>query len=120
MPGLNDQVFGSAALNAGRQSLGEWCALLLAVIPLSQIPLDADTPAMPDMLRDLVSSNALVQNTVTVYVLGMCLALIPLGMLADFWGRRRTLLAGLTLLVTTSVGCAAAPNIWSLLGLRFV
>jgi DHA1 family bicyclomycin/chloramphenicol resistance-like MFS transporter len=71
------------------------------------------------MVRDLASSNTLVQNTATVYVLGMCLALIPLGMLADFRGRRRTLVAGLALLILASIGCAAATNIWGLLGWRF-
>ncbi len=119
MPGLNDQVSEVQRQPQAADARGV-VAILLAVIPLSQIPLDAYTPAMPDMVRDLASSNAFVQNTVTVYVLGMCLALVPLGMLADFWGRRRTLLAGLMLLVTASVGCAAAPDIWSLLGLRFL
>jgi MFS transporter, DHA1 family, multidrug resistance protein len=92
VPGLNDQISQTRA-----QPLAESrgvVALLLTVIPLSQIPLDAYTPAMPDMVRDLASSNTLVQNTVTVYVLGMCLALIPLGMLADSWGRKSTLLPG--------------------------
>jgi MFS transporter, DHA1 family, multidrug resistance protein len=119
MAELNSQVSETEATPLRMESRGV-VALLLAVIPLSQIPLDAYTPAMPDMVRDLSSSNALVQNTVTVYVLGMCLALIPVGMLADFWGRRRALLAGLTLLIVASVGCAAATDIWVLLGLRFL
>lgn len=38
---------------------------------------------MPDMARDLAASSTLIKNTVTAYVLGMCLALIPMGMLAD-------------------------------------
>jgi DHA1 family bicyclomycin/chloramphenicol resistance-like MFS transporter len=119
MAELNSQVSETEATPLRMESRGV-VALLLAVIPLSQIPLDAYTPAMPDMVRDLSSSNALVQNTVTVYVLGMCLALIPVGILADFWGRRRALLAGLTLLIVASVGCAAATDIWVLLGLRFL
>jgi DHA1 family bicyclomycin/chloramphenicol resistance-like MFS transporter len=53
-------------------------------------------------------------------VLGMCLALVPVGMLADFWGRRRTLLAGLALLIVASVACAAVTDVWVLLGLRFL
>lgn len=119
MPGLDDQVSETQSQPLVADSRGV-VALLLAVIPLSQIPLDAYTPAMPDMVRDLASSNTLVQNTVTVYVLGMCLALIPLGMLADFRGRRRTLVAGLALLILASIGCAAATNIWALLGWRFL
>lgn len=119
MDGLNGQVSEAPAPPMAFESRGV-VALLLSAIPLSQIPLDAYTPAMPDMVRDLAASNALVQNTVTVYVLGMCLALVPIGMLADFWGRRRTLLAGLALLIVVSVACAAVTDVWVLLGLRFL
>ena len=87
MPGLNDHV--SKTRNQPLVDSRGVVGLLLTVIPLSQIPLDAYTPAMPDMVRDLASSNALVQNTVTVYVLGMCLALIPLGMLGGLLGSQR-------------------------------
>jgi MFS transporter, DHA1 family, multidrug resistance protein len=119
MRGLKNQVSVRQAQPLGADSRGV-IALLLTVIPLSQIPLDAYTPAMPDMVRDLASSNALIQNSVTAYVLGMCLALIPLGMVTDFWGRRRTLMAGLALLIVASVGCAAVTDVWALLGLRFL
>jgi MFS transporter, DHA1 family, multidrug resistance protein len=119
MPALNDPLAKEPPPTRIADARGT-VPLLLAVIPMSQIPLDAYTPAMPDMVRDLASSNAFVQNTVTVYVLGMCLALIPLGMLADFWGRRKTLLCGLSLLVMASLGCAAVIDIWALLGLRFL
>ena len=118
MPGADDHV-SEAPTYPLAESRGV-VALLLTVIPLSQIPLDAYTPAMPDMVRDLVSSNTLVQNTVTVYVLGMCLALIPLGMLADSWGRKGTLLTGLLLLMIASLGCAAATEIWTLLAFRLL
>lgn len=118
MPGVDDHV-SEAPTHPLAESRGV-VALLLTVIPLSQIPLDAYTPAMPDMVRDLASSNTLVQNTVTVYVLGMCLALIPLGMLADSWGRKGTLLTGLLLLTIASLGCAAATEIWTLLAFRLL
>ncbi|MFE5706344.1 multidrug effflux MFS transporter [Rhodococcus koreensis] len=94
--------------------------ILLLVIPLSQIPLDIYTPALPQMVLDLDSSAAVVQNTVTAYMLGMSLAFIPVGLIADAVGRKRTLLTCLTILVVTSVGCALVQNITVLLGLRFV
>ncbi|NMN96388.1 multidrug effflux MFS transporter [Antrihabitans stalactiti] len=94
--------------------------ILLMVVPLSQIPLDVYTPALPDMVIDLHSSNALIQNTVTAYMLGMSLAFIPVGVAADIWGRKRVLLSCLGLVVVTSVGCAVASNVAALLALRFV
>ncbi len=95
-------------------------AILLMVVPLSQIPLDVYTPALPQMVRDLHAANAAVQDTVTAYMLGMSLGLVPIGVVADALGRRRVQLSCLSMLVVTSVLCALAPNIGVLLSLRFV
>ncbi|MFO1087396.1 MAG: multidrug effflux MFS transporter [Reyranellaceae bacterium] len=95
-------------------------ALLLAIVPFSQIPLDAYTPALPQMARDLVADNAAVQNTVTAYMLGMSLALVPLGLLSDSRGRRPVLFGGMALLVAMSVGCASAGDIRTMLVMRFL
>ena len=95
-------------------------ALLLGVIPFAQIPLDAYTPALPQMVRDLGTDNATVQNTVTAYMLGMSVALVPIGLLADALGRRPVLIAGMTLLIVMSIGCAMANSIDVMLVLRFL
>lgn len=94
--------------------------VLLLIIPLSQIALDAYTPALPQMAADFGASNALVQNTVTAYMLGLSAAFIPLGLLSDALGRKRILLSGLSVLVVTSIGCALAQSLTELLVLRFV
>ena len=94
--------------------------ILLMVVPLSQIPLDVYTPALPDMVIDLNSSNALIQNTVTAYMLGMSLAFIPVGVAADAWGRKPVLLGCLGVVCLTSIGCAVAGDVTVLLALRFV
>ncbi len=94
--------------------------ILLAVIPFSQIPLDAYTPALPRMVADFAASPAALQNTVTAYMLGMSLALIPMGMLADAVGRKPVLLGGIALLVAMSIACAFAPSIDVLRVERFV
>lgn len=95
-------------------------AILLMVVPLSQIPLDIYTPALPEMVVDLDSSNAMMQNTVTAYMLGMSLALIPVGVIADARGRKKVLLGCLSIVVLTSLGCAVANSVPLLLGLRFL
>ena len=95
-------------------------ALLLLIIPLSQIGLDVYTPALPQMAAEFSASNDFVQNTVTAYLLGMSVAFLPVGLIADALGRRRVLLAGLGLVIATSIGCAVAPNLFVLLGMRFV
>ncbi len=72
------------------------------------------------MVEELHTNNAIVQNTVTAYMLGMSLALVPIGMIADAIGRKKTLLIFLALLAAGSIGCALVHDIVTLLGLRFV
>lgn len=72
------------------------------------------------MVEELHTNNAIVQNTVTAYMLGMSLALVPIGMIADAIGRKKTLLIFLAVLAAGCVGCAMVTDIVTLLGLRFV
>ncbi|UFS58947.1 multidrug effflux MFS transporter [Subtercola endophyticus] len=94
--------------------------ILLAVIPLSQIPIDAYTPAIPDMITELNTSSTLVQNSVSAYVLGMSIGLLPIGIIADARGRKPTLLVCLGILFVASLGCALTGDIYTLLALRFI
>jgi len=95
-------------------------AILLCVIPLSQIPLDVYTPALPQMVTDLTSTPAALQATVTVYMLGLAIGFIPVGVMADAWGRKRVLLTCMAVVVTTSILCAIAPSVGFLLVARFL
>lgn len=94
--------------------------LLLTIVPFSQIPLDAYTPALPEMVRSLQADPAAVQNTVTAYMLGMSLALVPVGLITDAVGRRLTLFSGMALLIAMSIACALVSDVNVLLGLRFL
>ncbi|HUO39788.1 MAG TPA: MFS transporter [Mycobacterium sp.] len=94
-------------------------AVLLFVIPLSQVGLDVYTPALPKLVTEFAASNELVQNTVTAYMLGMSVAFIPIGLLADAVGRKRVLVAALGVVVVASLGCVFALNLSVLLGMRF-
>lgn len=93
--------------------------VLLFVVPLSQIPLDLYTPALPQMAVDLHASNEAMQNTVTAYMLGMSLAFLPVGIVADARGRKPVLLTCLAIVIATSVVCALAGNVPLLLAARF-
>jgi DHA1 family bicyclomycin/chloramphenicol resistance-like MFS transporter len=94
--------------------------ILLCVVPFSQIPLDAYTPGLPQMVVDLATDSASMQNTVTAYMLGMSLALVPVGIASDTLGRRNVLLAGLSMLIAMSIACALATGASLLLALRFL
>ncbi|MFE0750934.1 multidrug effflux MFS transporter [Gordonia sp. NPDC058843] len=99
---------------------GRVVGILLCVVPLSQVPLDIYTPAMPEMVTDLSSTSAAVQSTVTAYMLGLAVGFIPVGVLADAWGRKRVLSVCIGVVIAASLCCAAATTVPQLLGARFV
>lgn len=103
-----------------RESARRIIAVLLLVSPLESIGLDVYTPALPKMAIEFAASNALAQNTVTAYVLGMTVVVLPAGLIADAFGRKRILLSALALMTLTSLGCALAQNVTTLLTLRFL
>ncbi|WP_319450960.1 MULTISPECIES: multidrug effflux MFS transporter [unclassified Mycobacterium] len=102
--------------SAARRIIG----VLLLVAPLEQVAFDLYTPALPRIAEQFAASNTLVQNTVTAYVLGMALVVLPAGLIADAIGRKRVLLAGLGLMTLTSIGCALAGSLPMMIGLRFL
>ncbi len=95
-------------------------AVLVLVSPLEQVGFDIYAPALPKIAEHFAASNTLVQNTVTAYVLGMAMVVLPAGLVADAIGRKRVLLAGLGLMTLTSIGCALAGNLPMMIGLRFL
>ncbi|MGW9263012.1 multidrug effflux MFS transporter [Gordonia terrae] len=99
---------------------GRIVGILLCVVPLSQIPLDIYTPAMPDMVTDLSSTSTAVQATVTAYMVGLAVGFVPVGVLADAWGRKRVLTACMGVTIIASLASAAATTVPMLLGARFV
>jgi DHA1 family bicyclomycin/chloramphenicol resistance-like MFS transporter len=101
---------------AARRIIG----VLLLVSPLEQVAFDIYTPSLPKIAEHFAASNTLVQNTVTAYVLGMALVVLPAGLIADAIGRKRVLLAGLGLMTLTSIGCALAGNLPMMIALRFL
>jgi DHA1 family bicyclomycin/chloramphenicol resistance-like MFS transporter len=101
---------------AARRIIG----VLVLVSPLEQVAFDIYTPALPRIAEHFAASNTFVQNTVTAYVVGMALVVLPAGLIADAIGRKRVLLAGLGLMTLTSIGCALAINLPMMIGLRFL
>ena len=74
-----------------KRSLG----LLLFIVPLAQISVDLYSPSLPYISKQFLTTNALVQNTITLYFLGFGLGQLFFGPLSDFIGRKRTIVLGL-------------------------
>jgi MFS transporter, DHA1 family, multidrug resistance protein len=84
------------------------------------LSIDMYLPAMPGMSRQLHASGAVVQLSLTVFVIGLAAGQVLAGPLSDMWGRRRPLLIGMALYVAGSVWCALAPDAGQLIGGRIV
>jgi MFS transporter, DHA1 family, multidrug resistance protein len=89
---------------------------LSAFAPLS---IDMYLPGLPAIARDFGTDTAAVQQTLAVFFIGLSLGQAFYGPIADRMGRRRPLLFGCALYALACIGCALAPSLGSLIGLRF-
>jgi MFS transporter, DHA1 family, multidrug resistance protein len=90
---------------------------LSAFAPLAT---DMYLPAMPRLERVFATDAARVQWTLAAFFLGFALGQAFYGPIADRYGRKPSLYAGLALYIGASIGCALAPGIGMLAGLRFL
>ena len=77
-------------------------------------------PALPDAARQLGSSNGQMQQTITVYIMGMALGQLIYGPMSDALGRRPVLLVGLCLYTLASLLAFIAPSTDMLIGARLL
>ena len=82
--------------------------LLTALGPLA---IDMYLPAFPSIVHGLHTTEGKVERTVASYLLGLALAQLVYGPLADRYGRKPPLIMGLLLFVGASVACGLTGNI---------
>ncbi|AWS44641.1 MFS transporter [Streptosporangium sp. 'caverna'] len=88
-----------------------WVLTLASLtITLVVVDLTAVTVALPVIQADLGAGLAEVQWVVDAYAITLAAMLLPVGVLADRYGRRRMLAIGVTLFTLASLACALAPN----------
>lgn len=89
-----------------------WWALGAISLAVLAVTLDVTvlTVALPTLAKELGASEAELQWFVTAYTLALVAGMLPAGLLADRYGRRRLLLAALVLFGIGSAVCAMAPN----------
>ncbi|MEK2493648.1 MFS transporter [Kitasatospora purpeofusca] len=101
-----------------------WRWLILAVMIVAEIMdlLDASivNVAGPDLEKSLGAGSLGLQWVIGGYALTLGAGLVLGGRLGDRYGRRRMFLTGLAAFTTSSLLCAAAPNIGSLIAFRLL
>jgi DHA1 family bicyclomycin/chloramphenicol resistance-like MFS transporter len=111
-----------SAFNDGvkRPGMREMTALLAGLMALNAFAIDAMIPALPDIGRALdVTEENRRQLVVIVYFLGFASTQLFWGPLADRFGRKPILAAGITLYGLFAVFCAFAPSFPLLIAGRF-
>ncbi|MBV8621408.1 MAG: multidrug effflux MFS transporter [Curvibacter sp.] len=91
--------------------------LLSAIGPFA---IDMYLPALPSIGQGLAASTNQVQASLMAFFLALGIGQIVYGPVSDMLGRKKPLYFGLALFGLGSVGCALAPDIHSLVILRFV
>ncbi|CAM5221022.1 Bcr/CflA family efflux transporter OS=Castellaniella defragrans OX=75697 GN=HNR28_003101 PE=3 SV=1 [Castellaniella defragrans] len=91
-----------------------------ALAAMGPLAIDMYLPSFGAIGRDLRAPQGMVESTLASYLLGLSVAQLVYGPLADRYGRKIPLLGGLALFVIASVGCATSGQIQSLIGWRVV
>src|SRR6266540_4244187 len=92
-----------------------WWAL--AALALSALVVGLDL-ALPTLATALHASTSDLQWIVDAYSLVLAAMMLPAGLLGDRFGRKRLLLAALTLFAVASLACAYASSAGALIAAR--
>lgn len=92
---------------------------LLALVTFAgTLAMHIFVPALPIAARDLGAGMGAMQMTVSLYIFGLALGQLAYGPLADRFGRRPVLLAGLGLYGAAGLAAALAPDVHALIAAR--
>jgi len=94
--------------------------LLAAIMAISPLAVDLYLPAMPQLAKALATDITLVQNTLSIYLLGYALGLIMFGPLADKHSRRSLVIFGITGFFIASIALTFCVNIEQFFIVRFI
>lgn len=96
-------------------------AIMAALMALNALAVDIMLPALPAIAASLGAAGTTeVQTVIIVYMLGFGVGQVGAGLLADRYGRRPVLLAGLALYTLASAAIVLAPSLGAVLALRFL
>jgi len=99
----------------------EFVALMAALMSINALGIDMMLPALPDISRDLgMTTENQRQWIISVYMIGFGLAQLVYGPLADRYGRRPLMLAGLLLFTATSLIASFTASFETMIAARFL
>lgn len=109
-----------AADGPSRKQRLQLAVILGSITTIGPLSIDMYLPALPTLVADFGTTAALVQLSLTFFLLGLASGQLVAGPLSDVYGRRRPLLIGMFIYAISSVLCAFSPSIGLLVALRFI
>jgi MFS transporter, DHA1 family, multidrug resistance protein len=89
--------------------------LIAGLATIGPFSIDTYLPSFPAIAADMGTTEVLVQQTLTAYLIPFAFMMLFHGALSDAFGRRPVILIGVGGYVLASIGCALAPNMHLLL-----
>jgi DHA1 family bicyclomycin/chloramphenicol resistance-like MFS transporter len=97
-----------------------WLLVLGSIVAIGPLSIDMYLPALPDLQRHFGTTTASVQLTLASFFVGLAAGQLFYGPLADRFGRKPPLMAGLALFCIASLACAMATSVDALIVLRLL
>jgi DHA1 family bicyclomycin/chloramphenicol resistance-like MFS transporter len=94
--------------------------ILGALSTVSPFAIDMYLPGFPAIAKDLNTSIASVQLSLTSYFIGIAVGQLLYGPLLDRYGRKIPLYLGLSVYILASIGCAFTTSVNALIAMRFL
>ncbi len=105
----------------GKMGFAEFVALTAAMLSLVALSIDAMLPALPDIGRDLATSNPNdVQLVITVMLLGFGIGQLIYGPISDSTGRKPPIYVGIAIYLVGCVVCILSQSLTVMLVGRFL
>lgn len=93
--------------------------LLTALVAFGPLSTDLYLPSLPTLVRVFGTDVATVQLTLSIFLVGFAVSQLVYGPMSDRFGRRPTLLVGVTIYLAASAVCAMTSSIDALIAARF-
>jgi len=110
----------AAGIAVSRKQRLQLALILGAIATIGPLSIDMYLPALPALSTYFGTTAALVQLSLTFFLLGLALGQLVAGPLSDAYGRRRPLLIGMMIYALSSLLCAFAPSVGVLIALRLI
>ncbi len=98
----------------------ELVAILASIAAFAPLSTDMYLPAFPELERHFPGDGSGIQLSLSSFFAAFAFGQLLFGPLSDRFGRKPPLYAGIGLFIASSLLCAIAPNIGTLIALRFL